>query len=144
MRKLMVAAVATALALAPLTGAAFADNGRGNGGHGHGGHGAEQGAKPNKERPAAHTRGAHARGGEHADAGVRADQHARGHDEDATPGPEDEGDAGKVGICHATGNGSYVFIRVSENARHGHLDRHADDVEVAEAADCPETVADTD
>jgi len=57
---------------------------------------------------------------------------------------EAEAEPGTIGICHATGNGSYVFIRVSENAR-GHLEHHAEDIlDTAGPEACPAAVAESD
>ncbi len=42
----------------------------------------------------------------------------------------------KITICHATGNGGYVEITISENGLHGH-GGHADDIIPAPAGGCP-------
>ena len=154
MKRLAIAALAAALALAPFAGDALADNGRGSHGRGHGGRGAEQAANPNQDRPGRPEGEAHARGGRHAgEAHNRGRGHAgEGHPRGGRHADDDRGEQrhedgeehDRIGVCHATGNGSYVFIRVSENAR-GHLEHHEDDIVNRDGADdCPDSVADDD
>ena len=136
MKVLAASALAFALVLNSFASPAFAEKGKGNGGHA-----PEQEAKPHKPHPDNREQGTHTRGPERAGE-VRGKQH-KAEEGDPATGPEHE-EVGRIGICHLTGNGSYIFIRVSENAR-GHLEHHADDIlDVAGPEACPETVAEVD
>src|SRR5205823_10267487 len=133
MKMSAAAVLAFAFLLSPLASPALADKGNGNGGHG-----PEQGAKPHQPDSGRNMPGEHARGPERA-AEAHNKQNQDKNGDSSTEGEDEE--AGTIGICHATGNGSYVFIRVSEHA-HGHLERHVDDIiDVAGPEACPETVA---
>ncbi len=56
--------------------------------------------------------------------------------EDEAAQPAEQSQAGKVSICHSTGNGDGVFITVSQNAVDAH-ENHGDDTEgVTSEADC--------
>jgi hypothetical protein len=129
MRKVAVAALSMTLMLVPLTSEASADNGKGAGHHGRGGSAAAHGQQ--KQAAGARSTG-------HAD--LDSDKRRKEVERVAPHDPDDRADVEKVGICHATGAGSYVFISVSEDAR-GHREQHGADVEATGADACPETPA---
>jgi len=133
MKKRLAVALVAFLALVPFTGDALADKGKEKN---KAGHSSERGAQPgNKDhnKPPKHVLVA-------ATDNDNADDGFDDNDSDAV----DSEEPAKVSICHATGNGSFVFIQVSEHAR-GHLEHHADDiVDVAGPEDCPDTVADAE
>jgi hypothetical protein len=64
--------------------------------------------------------------------------HDRGNNQNDDRDRRDDDDDGRVGICHLTGNGDYIFITVSSrgNAANAH-ERHGDIVDVNSEADCP-------
>ena len=141
MKKLLALALVALLALVPFTGDALADKGKEKN---KAGHSSERGAQPgNKDhnKPPKHV--------------VVIATETENYNIDDNENENDNVDVGindavdseepaKVGVCHATGNGSFVFIQVSEHAR-GHLEHHADDiVDVAGPENCPDTVADAD
>jgi hypothetical protein len=136
MKMLAAAALAFTLTLAQFAGPTFANNGNGQGGHD-----PEQGAKPEHGRSGPHQEKAHGRGAEQAAKAHDKQAKDKDTDADATTEGEDEEEGDKVGVCHATGNGSYIFIRVSRHAR-GHLEHHPDDR--VDVEDCPDTVAEED
>lgn len=136
MKMLAASAIVFALLLGQVASPALADKDKGGGSHA-----PEQGAKPHKPHPSSTAAGTRTRGPERAVEVHRKQDNDNDGDGSAEPEHEDEG---KIGICHATGNGSYVFIRVSENAR-GHLEHHVDDILDATGPEsCPDTVADAD
>jgi hypothetical protein len=136
MKQFVAVALVGLLMLVPFTGDALADKGKGK--H-KAGHSAEQGAQHgNKDhnKPPRHVAVAVADNeneNDNVDTGIDDNENDNGGVDSVEPE--------KVGICHATGNGSFVFIEVSRNAV-GHVDHHADDiVNVAAPEDCPATVA---
>jgi len=143
MKKLLALALVALLALVPFTGDALADKGKEKNKAGHSSErGAQPGTKDHNKPPkhvvviATETENDNIDDNENdnVDAGIVD------NDNDAV----DSEEPAKVGVCHATGNGSFVYIQVSEHAR-GHLEHHADDiVDVAGPEDCPDIVADAD
>jgi hypothetical protein len=146
MKKLTALALSAALILGSFASPAFADKGNGKG---HGGQGAEHGAKPNTSRSSEHRQQVHSRGAEHTDEGHKQAENENANwneneNDNVSAEPEEDDEDGKIGVCHATGNGGYVFIQVSRNAL-GHLEHHDDDiVDIASQEDCPATVAESE
>jgi hypothetical protein len=147
MKRLVAVALVGLLVLVPFTDDALAGQGKGKG-KTKAGHSTEQGAqRGNKDHPkppkhagviAAEDANDNVGDNENDNVGVGLDDNDNDHD--AANGEE----PAKVGVCHATGNGPFVFIQVSTNAR-GHLEHHADDiVGVAGPEDCPDTAADAE
>jgi hypothetical protein len=130
MKRLLALALVALLALVPFTGDALADKGKEKN---KAGHSSERGAQPGNKghnQPPKHVVVA-ATDNDNVDDGI----------DDNDNGAVDSAAPDKVGVCHATGNGSFVFIMVSRNAV-GHVEHHADDmVDVAAPEDCPATVA---
>jgi hypothetical protein len=136
MKRFLAVALVGLLMLVSFTGDALADRGKGKNKAGHSAEqGAQHGNKDDKKPPKHVAVAVTDNDNENDNADVGIDDNENDNDSVDSVAPE------KVGICHATGNGSFVFIEVSRNAV-GHVEHHAEDiVGVAAPEHCPATVA---